>query len=151
MTTKTIKVKVKSEKIAKHEDREGLVKIVLDNMAENGLSLRKSCLAAGIGASTFLDWVKQDIALSEHYTRARDAMLDKLADETMEIADMEIVPTGDGKLDSAMVQKQRLQIDTRKWLLSKLAPKRYGDKLELSGDAENPLMIQKIERVIVSE
>ena len=78
-------------------------------------------------------------------------MLDKLADETMEIADMEIVPTGDGKLDSAMVQKQRLQIDTRKWLLSKLAPKRYGDKLELSGDAENPLMIQKIERVIVSE
>jgi len=39
-------------------------------------------------------------------------------------------------------------VDTRKWLLSKLAPKKWGDKLELSGDPENPLL-QKIERVIV--
>jgi hypothetical protein len=45
-----------------------------------------------------------------------------------------MIPTGEGKVDNAMVQKQRLRVDTRKWLLSKLAPKKYGDKLELSGD-----------------
>jgi hypothetical protein len=46
------------------------------------------------------------------------------------------------------VQKQRLQVDTRKWLLSKLAPKKFGDKIEVSGDPANPL-VQRIERVVV--
>jgi len=46
------------------------------------------------------------------------------------------------------VQKHKLQVDTRKWLLSKLAPKKYGDKLEVSGDAANPL-VTRIERVVV--
>ena len=44
-----------------------------------------------------------------------------------------------------------LQIDTRKWLLSKLAPKKYGDKIELSGDKDNPLMIQQIKRIVVDK
>ena len=34
-------------------------------------------------------------------------------------------------------------------MLSKLAPKKYGDKLELTGDETAPLSIQKIERVII--
>jgi hypothetical protein len=47
-----------------------------------------------------------------------------------------------------LVQKQRLQVDSRKWLLSKMLPKVYGDKIELSGDASAPL-IQRIELVAV--
>ena len=47
------------------------------------------------------------------------------------------------------MQKHKLQVDTRKWLLSKLAPKKYGEKLELTGDPDRPLAIQKIERVVV--
>ena len=31
--------------------------------------------------------------------------------------------------DSTAVQRNRLRVDARKWLLSKLAPKKYGDKL----------------------
>jgi hypothetical protein len=50
-----------------------------------------------------------------------------------------------------MVQKQSLRVDTRKWLLSKMAPKKYGDKLELTGDDKSPLTIQRIERVIVKQ
>ena len=34
---------------------------------------------------------------------------------------------------------RRLQIDTRKWLLSKLLPKKYGDKLEISDNRADPL------------
>jgi hypothetical protein len=50
----------------------------------------------------------------------------------MEISDQdpEIV---DGKKDWAAIQKHKLQVDTRKWLLSKLAPKKYGDTLKLAG------------------
>jgi hypothetical protein len=33
----------------------------------------------------------------------------------------------------------------------KLAPKKYGDKIEVSGDADNPLKIERIERVVVGE
>lgn len=76
-------------------------------------------------------------------------MIDCLADEIIEIADEELIPTGDGKIDSAMVQKQKLRMEGRKWSLSKMAPKKYGDKLELSGDEQAPVSIERIERVIV--
>lgn len=36
---------------------------------------------------------------------------------------------------------RRVRVDARKWYLSKLAPKRYGDRLELAGDKEAPLHI----------
>jgi hypothetical protein len=65
----------------------------------------------------------------------------------MDISDKDVGIT-DGKKDWAAVQKHKLQVDSRKWLLSKLAPKKYGDKLELSGDNENPL-VHRIERLIV--
>jgi hypothetical protein len=71
-----------------------------------------------------------------------------MVDELLEIADSEVPETGDGKKDWQAIQKHKLQVDTRKWLLSKLAPKKYGDKLEVSGDPANPL-VQRIERVVV--
>jgi len=40
-----------------------------------------------------------------------------------------------------MIERAKLQVDTRKWLLSKMAPKRYGDRLELAGDKDAPLAI----------
>jgi hypothetical protein len=104
---------------------------VLSNM-RNGKSLRQSAIKANIAKQTFLDWVDKDPELSGQYAHARAAMIDKIADDIMTIADEELVATGEGRVDSAMVQKQRLRVDTRKWLLSKLAPKKYGDKLELS-------------------
>jgi hypothetical protein len=42
-----------------------------------------------------------------------------------------------------------LRMEGRKWSLSKMAPKKYGDKLELSGDEHAPVSIERIERVIV--
>ncbi|MFN8996423.1 MAG: hypothetical protein ACK5X3_22525, partial [Pseudomonadota bacterium] len=61
-----------------------------------------------------------------------------------EIADMPPAYTAEGKIDPADVNNRRLQIDTRKWLASKLKPKRYGDKLELAGDAKAPLTVQVV-------
>ena len=123
---------------------------VLSGM-RNGLSLRQSSENANVKAQTFLSWVDQDKDLSEQYARARSDMIDKIADDILKIADEELIPTGEGKVDSAMVQKQRLRVDTRKWLLSKLAHKKYGDKLELSGDEHAPVSIERIERVIVKK
>lgn len=40
-----------------------------------------------------------------------------------------------------MVERSRLQIDARKWAAAKGAPKKYGDRLELAGDKDNPLVV----------
>ena len=123
---------------------------VLKHMRK-GKSLRQSTKKANIAKQTFLDWVDKDPELSGQYAQARADMIDCLADEIIEIADEKLTPTGDGKIDSAMVQWQKLRMEARKWALSKMAPKKYGDKLELSGDEQAPVSIQRIERVIVKK
>ena len=104
---------------------------VLANM-ESGMSCWKACEKAGVKNSTFLLWVSQDSALAEKYAHARENFIEKIAADLMDISDQdpEIV---DGKKDWAAIQKHKLQVDTRKWLLSKLAPKKYGDTLKLAG------------------
>lgn len=108
------------------EDRERLAQAVLDGMAERNLSCFKACEAAGVPIGTFLRWVEQDEQLAERYANARATLIERIAEETMMIADQEAE-------DAVQVNKQRLQVDTRKWLLAKLAPQRYGDKLHLAG------------------
>ncbi len=121
---------------------------VIDGMM-SGLSAFKACQAAGVPQSTFNTWLIDDADLAERYTRAREVLIEKMANDLMEIADTPVGSTESGATDSGAVQKQRLQVDTRKWLLSKLAPKKYGDKLELSGDQESPLQVQVIKRTII--
>ncbi len=64
---------------------------------------------------------------------------DALFDEALEIADDasgDWSTDKDGKktLDHEHVQRSRLRVDTRKWAAGKLAPKRYGDKLQHTGE-----------------
>ena len=117
--------------MAKRTDAERmqLAEVVCESMRD-GLSLRKACLEAGITASTFLEFVERSEDIAEQYARAREALIDKIADETIEIADAPVGSLATGGTDSGAVAKQKLQVDTRKWLLSKLAPKKYGDKVE---------------------
>jgi hypothetical protein len=132
------------------EEKEKKITEVLKHMRK-GKSLRQSTKKANIAKQTFLDWVDKDPELSGQYAQARADMIDCLADEIIEIADEKLTPTGDGKVDSAMVQWQKLRMEARKWSLSKMAPKKYGDKLELSGDEHAPVSIERIERVIVKK
>ena len=148
MTTKSNKSKapVKRTKPGS-EDRAVIADMVLKGM-RSGLSAFKACQAAGVPQSTFSRWVDDDATLAENYARAREDLIERMASEVMELADSEVPETGDGKKDWQAIQKHKLQVDTRKWLLSKLAPKKYGEKLEVSGDPANPL-VTRIERVVV--
>jgi hypothetical protein len=72
-------------------------------------------------------------AFSDQYTRARDAQAEYLFDEILELSDEapdQIV--GDDKSDNARVQAKRLQVDSRKWYLSKVLPKKYGEKVDVT-------------------
>jgi hypothetical protein len=48
----------------------------------------------------------------------------------------------------SMCKRSKLRIETRLKLLAKWNPKKWGDKLELAGDQQNPLMIQQITRKV---
>ncbi len=73
----------------------------------------------------------------EQYTRAREERADAIFEEMFDIADdssSDMVANEDGieRLNSEHVQRSKLRIDTRKWALSKMQPKKYGDKLDLN-------------------
>lgn len=135
----------------KPEERAALAKAIIDGMALEGLSCFKACEAVGVPIGSFIRWTTEDAELAESYTRARETLIERMAAETLAIADMPVGSTEHGTTDSGAVQKQRLQVDTRKWLLSKLAPKKYGDKVTLAGDEENPLRVQKVVRQVIDE
>lgn len=102
-------------------------------------SARSACIQVGVDVAAFMTWVECDPLLREHYAKARESMVDSLADEAVKLMDSPVDRLPTGGVDSAAVAFRRLQIDTRKWLLSKLNPKKYGDAVLHRGDAENPL------------
>lgn len=106
--------------------------------------------------STVFRWMSHNEEFSKQYARAKEEQAEMLADEIISISDEEqtLVKTHDGgttevTFDSVAVARNRLRVDARKWVASKLKPKKYGDKLELAGDPDSPLIIQTIERKIV--
>jgi len=124
----------------KSPERKELADKVLDGMRK-GKSAHMACLAVGLPQSTFATWVSEDADLAERYARAREDLIEHMAAETLAIADAPVGSTEHGTTDNGAVQKQRLQVDTRKWLLSKLAPKKYGDQLTLSGNDKAPISV----------
>ncbi len=74
--------------------------------------------------ATIYQWLKDKPEFAESYARARKDQADTLASEILEIADEKV----DG---SDQAQRQKLRVDARKWIASKLKPKVYGDRHEI--------------------
>ena len=109
----------------------------------DGKSLRAICAADGMPAkSTVLGWLQDDAipGFLDQYTRARELQAESLLDEVLEIADDEtndMVGGANGMTGNAVaVSRSRVRIDARKWAMSKLAPKKYGDKLDVTSGGE---------------
>lgn len=70
---------------------------------------------------TFYKSIRENDYLSDQYREALKLREDYHFDEMLEIADMV-------EDDGVKIQKAKLMIDTRKWVLSRMNPKKYGDK-----------------------
>jgi hypothetical protein len=91
---------------------------------------------------------------SQKYARGREHQLQLLADQLVPLADKDRICQkrtikADGSEEVVIldqVERTKLQIETRKWLLGKLAPKKYGDKLQqqITGEDGGPLVIKHI-------
>jgi hypothetical protein len=104
---------------------------VCRRMAE-GASLREVCRDNAVPESTVRQWVRDDRdGFAARYQGARVLQIESFGDQIIEIGNRE-------DLDP---QDKRVRCDNLKWLMSKLLPKRYGDRLLVAGDAENPLQV----------
>jgi hypothetical protein len=94
----------------------------------------------------------KDAELSAAIAHARDVGYDALAEQCLAIADTIQIGTrktfsSGGEKDKDvmtiteedMLGHRKLQIETRLKLLAKFHPTKYGDKVMLAGDKENPL------------
>jgi len=114
---------------------------VLEAIA-NGAAL--STALTRVSPSPSYAWAKlqlrHDQNLKSAYQQAVEDRADRLAEELMELADTPMPEGLDGPSKSAWVQQMRLRVDVRKWAASKLKPKTYGERLDLSV-AHEPISI----------
>lgn len=90
--------------------------------------------------STMFEWMRKYPDFSQRYARAKEEAADLFVEELLELTDMADV---DNAID---IQKRKLQVDTRKWIASKLKPKRYGEKLDLAITQATEVLIYKPEQ-----
>jgi hypothetical protein len=130
-----------------HMQFENMFDRVLEEMAEGrpiAHILRRD--ARGYESSTYIDWIKKDPQRTIRYENAQLLYAEKLGSEIIEIADAE---------DTAEdVQRSKLRIDSRKWLMGVYNKRRYGDTktIELGGSISiTDALAQARNRVIDGE
>jgi hypothetical protein len=109
---------------------------------ESGRALRKILKEDDNMPSTqtFYKWIDEDAEKSKQYARACEVRADAIFDDIIDIADdssgdKKVIQSGE-VVDSEFVARSRIRIDARKWIASKLNPKKYGDKIDHTTDGE---------------
>lgn len=130
------------------EKKKEAINIILNEIAENGKSVRsilnganRDILPSNV---TFCEWLSKDEELAKQYARATELRAELLFEEILEIANNtiegKVIETDEsGRTKEKvgdMLGHRRLQIDARKWMLGKLNPKKYGDKIDVTSDGE---------------
>ena len=115
---------------------------ICERIAE-GEGLRRIVLDEGMPSEkTVYRWLRENGDFRQQYACAREDQAEHFLDEIMDIADdasRDTVDTDNGEVaNTEWIQRARLRVDARKWAMSKLAPKKYGDKIgiEHSGQIE---------------
>lgn len=101
------------------------------------MSLRKLCAQPAMPSmTTVMRWLADETKpeFRLHYAHAREAQADFLAAEILEIADDssgDIIIDKDGRprVNNEVIARARLRVDSRKWLASKMVPKKYGNRI----------------------
>lgn len=120
-----------------------------------GASVRSICEDEAMPSeATVRTWAVDDLdGFSAQYTRAIQIRAMGWADEIVDISDdgrndTYIDDNGNERTDNERVARSRLRVDTRKWMLSKMLPKVYGDTLDVNHGVQpdNPLasLIQRV-------
>jgi hypothetical protein len=105
---------------------------------------------------TALGWLTDYPDFSEDYKQAQRARGDVLFEEALSIADdarndwmARNDPNNPGWLaNGEHIARSKLRVDTRKWATSKLNPAKYGDKVQVDGNPDKPLVVAVTHRIV---
>ena len=118
-----------------------LVDRICDEIATSERGLHRICENPEYPSVTVLmKWLSDGNHpyFSEQYARAKQLQAEYLEDQLLKIADDssdDAIVTEKGIIENKeFVNRSRLRVDTRKWLMAKLMPKKYGDKLDVTSD-----------------
>ena len=120
------------------------------DLVSNGVNLRSVCRMDGMPAwRTVYDWVVARPDFAARLARARELGYDALAEEALEISNTPVMGQKQVMGDKStyttvedMLGHRKLQIETRLKLLACWDPKKYGNKVQLGGDADNPIKVE---------
>lgn len=127
-----------------------LADAICDRIATSSDGLRKICNETEEfpDFATVFRWLAKPEYkdFRDKYARARETQADLLADEIIEIADDSKNDTqtdhdGVPIVNHDNINRSRLRVDARKWKASKLAPKKYGERLEVENSGEMKFVI----------
>jgi len=120
---------------------EELVSSILARIAD-GESVNKICRGTDMPTrKSFFEWVLNDPELQRRYELAIVARTDYYAEEIIQIADDGLNDSykddqGNSRVDADVIARSKLRVDARKWFVSKMNPKKYGDKLAIDADVK---------------
>ncbi|MGJ1362879.1 hypothetical protein ACR79B_20795 [Sphingobacterium spiritivorum] len=128
------------------EQKEEIVKFLLNSISTDLISLRKAVITAHdhfdlkFGVSTALDWINE-VEYTEQYARAMREREEGIFDEIYDIsnesnADVILSDKGHPVVIGEAVNRSRIKIDARKWMLGKMNPKKYGERIDVTSDGE---------------
>lgn len=98
-----------------------------------GQTMRQVEKVVGVPMGTILLWVSQE-PFTEQYTRARELASDIFETDIIEAAQ---------SVSPETAAADRVKIDALKWVAARRAPKKYGDRLELDGKLNMPVVVIK--------
>lgn len=127
---------------------------ICEEIATSSLSMKSVCEKLSIPVGTVLAWLSKQTTFQDKYARAKEMQADLLAEEILDISDdgsndfMTIVKGDEAYTveNKEVINRSRLRVDSRKWIASKLKPKKYGDRItqEITGANGGPLQITGI-------
>jgi hypothetical protein len=111
---------------------------IIIEISETGCSAI-SAIKNRMATASFYSLLKDNTDNLNNYARATELRADRMAEEMLSIADniggdMITLPDGREVIDQAVVNRDRLRVDSRKWLLSKMNPKKFGEKIDMTSD-----------------
>ena len=129
------------------KEKREIVTGICDEVVEKNISFNTAISNSPITLTSFYQWVADDLTLQKLYNYARILRSDYLFEEIIDIADKqeegeEITQELDcdgcivkeTKKRGDMIKQRKLKIEARQWVVAKMQPKKYGDKVEDAND-----------------
>lgn len=90
-------------------------------------------------AATVFRWLGLYKDFREQYARAKEESAEAMNEEIVELGDeaIRMSQSVDFKASNAVVQAYKLKADNLRWMMSKMKPKKYGDKLDMTTNGKD--------------